>query len=73
MGCDPINGIDTETGGFTYYYLINNSDIRIQELNRLFCNYDRQDIEYLVSTMGITPNDYVLIEESIERLKRTRL
>lgn len=67
--CDPVHGIDTDTGGYTYYYLKKNNDIRLKKLNRLFCNYDKQDIITLVQTMGITENDYVLIDESIESLK----
>ncbi len=67
--CDPINNIQTDTGGYTYYYLINNRGIRIRKIDRLFCNCNKHIPSYALTTMGLTKNDHVLIGESFENLQ----
>lgn len=67
--CDPINGISTDTGGYTYYYLIQNTSVRMRKIDRLFCNYDEKYMLSIASLLGLTKNDYVLSGESFESLQ----
>jgi hypothetical protein len=68
--CDPVNNILTDTGGYTYYYLINNKDIHMGKLDRLYCNYEEKHILPLVSASVLTKKDYILHGESFESLQQ---